>query len=911
MSHRKCHPEWKLKPISAAIILAIPLFVQAQTSTETAAGAVSPELETVTVSGQRLASRRAIASKQASTRIMDSVAADDVQQLPDSTVAETLRRIPGASVTFNNDNVHGRDEAERPVLRGLDARYNNTTVDGLGIASVDSNTVRGARLDLLPSSMIDRLEVFKTWTPDLNPNAIGGSTNVVTRSAFAKGGGFHASMSLAAGNVSNHGEPFSDDGLPKKGEFSISNTWGADNQYGFSVGAYKERVDTYTVGHATTDSVYYNYFSNTGTKVTDPSLSNGYAVPQNNKYFWFQDSRERQGITGKLEAKPSADLSGFITFGNYQTTLKETRNENYISTTLSGTPLGQTANSGRFATGEAELGYSDQPQKRTTNVLQLGGDWSFQGDQQLSFRHGWSKASSTEIRTMYKYIQGLKFNGSGKLPSTTDVASLANTYNMVNGQPVIYLTNPANWTDASKWLADYYRDGSNIQMDNRLDDTRLDWKKNLDEESKGWGVGAGLGRTMNRFNYDSNQFDQGPSRAGLTAEGILSVTNSILPSSGGLPLLIIDPAKARQQLVNNPGYMTANNVTNTAQFLQDDYTFKELLQSAYVMTGYNTQKSRSLFGVRYDMSDIATTGNQSVTKSGIASWAPVSASASYHYLLPSFSTSYDIEKNLKVRAAVAKTIGRPDFSFYAPRISVSEANDGTLSVSKGNPDIKPRESINLDLSVERYLRDGLISLAVFDKKIDNEIYTATATNQPYLYSDGTTRSATISQPQNSSGAHVTGIEVGFLLNSLQDIHPKLSNFGLSSNLTWMKGKLDVTKTDKSVRSIDRLLGQPDAIANLSIFYIDKGLEARLAFNYTGKSLRAVDVNAPWNDVFWKERSQVDFSTRYRWNKSLTIFAEVKNLTSKGVTSLTGVNRDLLKDTYLVSRTFWLGAKWQM
>jgi TonB-dependent receptor len=148
----------------------------------------------IVVTGIRRSNVAAVKSKVNATNIIDVISANEARALPDRTIVEALRRVPGLSVLPAIDNEHPRDEATTPVIRGLNSPYNNVTIDGLTIASPGTpngnlgSITRGVRLDLLPTSMVSEIQVVKTFTADLDPNAVGGAINLKTRSAFeAKG----------------------------------------------------------------------------------------------------------------------------------------------------------------------------------------------------------------------------------------------------------------------------------------------------------------------------------------------------------------------------------------------------------------------------------------------------------------------------------------------------------------------------------------------------------------------------------------------------------------------------------------------------------------------------------------------------------------------------------------------------
>lgn len=140
------------------------------------------------------------------------------------------------------------------------------------------------------------------------------------------------------------------------------------------------------------------------------------------------------------------------------------------------------------------------------------------------------------------------------------------------------------------------------------------------------------------------------------------------------------------------------------------------------------------------------------------------------------------------------------------------------------------------------------------------------------------------------------------------IHPALKDFGFSSNLSIMDGKLNVLKSDKTTRALSRLVGQPDQTRNLSLFYSHDGLEVRAAYNRQGKALRAIVPDIAWQDLYWAPREQVDLQATYKVRPGVSVFTQVQNATHTRLTSLVGPNQNLLKDTYSVPTTFWLGVR---
>lgn len=108
--------------------------------------------------------------RQESAVVFDAVGADLISQLGLDDAAEAVGKITGASVA----------EGKYAVIRGLGDRYTSTMLNGTDFPSADPNR-RAAQLDLVPSEFIQRLDVSKTFSPELPGGFSGGAIDIVTR----------------------------------------------------------------------------------------------------------------------------------------------------------------------------------------------------------------------------------------------------------------------------------------------------------------------------------------------------------------------------------------------------------------------------------------------------------------------------------------------------------------------------------------------------------------------------------------------------------------------------------------------------------------------------------------------------------------------------------------------------------
>lgn len=189
--------------------------------------------------------------EKVSDNIMNVLSEHQIRLMPDLTVANVLRRVSGVTVDRGYDG-----EGRYPVIRGMDKRYNYTLINGIKIPSPDDKN-RYVPMDIFPSDILERLEVIKSLTPDMEGDAIGGVMNLVLKDApDVKMVNVHASVGYSqmlfdhpftsfdhgAVNQKSPGEIYGPNTIPTYNQFSTGNltfTSGhplPDGQLGFSLG---------------------------------------------------------------------------------------------------------------------------------------------------------------------------------------------------------------------------------------------------------------------------------------------------------------------------------------------------------------------------------------------------------------------------------------------------------------------------------------------------------------------------------------------------------------------------------------------------------------------------------------------------------------------------------------------------
>src|SRR5471032_1319843 len=201
----------KLTPIAAAAAVAIAGAVAAPAFAQTAApapaaAASAPKLK-VEVTGSRASLQQSLNQKRNADTHVEVITAEDVGKLPDKNVADSLARIPGVTISSAGATEGGFDESDRVSMRGTNASYTLTTINGHNVASGDwfalDQTSTGAvgrsvSYTLLPSEIVSSVVVHKSSEADLVEGGVVGSVDIITRKPLDFKKPFTLSASLGA-----------------------------------------------------------------------------------------------------------------------------------------------------------------------------------------------------------------------------------------------------------------------------------------------------------------------------------------------------------------------------------------------------------------------------------------------------------------------------------------------------------------------------------------------------------------------------------------------------------------------------------------------------------------------------------------------------------------------------------------
>lgn len=804
------------------------------------------------MTGSRFRAAQEIRAKKAADVITDSVSADDIGATPDFNIPDALRRIPGLNTDFDED------EGRFVNIRGVKGDLNVVTLDGISLPSSGDFGGAGRAVDLefLPSTSVSRMQVYKSFAPNLDGSAIGGVINLVSRSAFER----KVPAFVGRFTVSDYQTtlPFGNK-TPMRGEATVTRRFGDKDQFGLVL------TGLYGVRPRNQLKVFH-----VGGFETFPNI-----VPADRfNTSIYDNDQKRYGGNGKLEYKTDATYA-FVSGYWYRQQESESRHVNNL--TLRAQDIVETSpTTGRASQAVNNITYDYFPIRTSGKGVQASLDQRIGEHGQLNATYGSGQqrfdheTPALAFQSPRRTELGFDFDTSNRIQTLTPVNNVG------------YLTNPANYTaNLARW-----RDLMTVE---RVDDAKLNYGWNVDKGDKGFGLRLGAERRKLERKRDNEQFDMpAAQRATLKLGDFLSSKTFDAPYQPE-DFVFLDKAKVRQAI--SPATTVRDPIASTS----GDFLYDETVSAGYLMGQYAGDRLRVNGGARYERTRFSAgaAAQTQAVKGRFGDW------------LPSLNARYDLTPELALRVGWSRSLGRPNPGDLAvTTVATPAAADAPVDVivSRGNPDLKPRRAENRDLSLEYYLQsvDGLLAVAVFDKTIDGDIFNLRTRG------DYNGQSAEFRQNVNASGSKVRGVELSANLPRLRFLPGVWSGLGLSANATFIDGEMDIpaqgTGPDLSliVRHLDYRLGQPRRIFNAAVFYNRGGFEGRVAYNRTGAYYTSLTQK---EDTF----SQVDASLRYRVNEHAIVSFEARNLLGDDREQLSDVDDfNMLFGETQIDRSFHLG-----
>ncbi|GEO01021.1 hypothetical protein NSE01_28530 [Novosphingobium sediminis] len=881
-----------------------------------------PEPQPIVVTGLRSSLDNARGIKRASSGIVDAISTKDIGKLPDANLAESLQRITGVSI----DRSGG--EGAFITVRGFGPEFNTVLVNGRQIATPTDPSQASGRafsFDTLASELVSGVEVYKSSTARYQSGGVGSTVNIKIARPFD-----YKERKIAASidaNYDRNSRKFAPDGT-----FLFADTF-ADGKFGVLLsGTYQHRYtllkQAQTDGWLVNPAVPAAEVNGGKGTVSASNPAGNIFVPQNFDTKVTREDRERIGGTLVLQYRPSDDVT-VTADALYSKFTNKTDARSYghwftasnltdVTTDANGTVTDITQASG-IATD-----FHDKKFDKRTNTREFGlnVEWNVSPNLTATIDGTYSLAKEDPNGGRQAYLSLLGYlTGSSRYQSdgatlpyqTETLPTFANPASPC-GSAVTNSGNPADPTvvGAGQPLCQHVMLLRGYGIRDEVGQGRVDLAYKADSDVGL--VNANFGLYYSHDKKDTSLFSNdggtgcttcgynlpSPSGVAISTYNAGDKFLSGISGSNRLPtqwLTFDGPALfdaiTQQQRATNPNFTFAPPLVN-------DTIVTERVLGAYLETEFKGELAGSpisiVGGVRFEDTQTSVNGLATAytalvklandqTQYGSASSGTTRTVGKTHYLdiLPNIALKWQVTDKFTVRFAASQTITRPTLEQLSPVTTLVTLRPGNFAASRGNPDLKPFKSNNLDISLEYYYAPGsYVSIGGYLKNVNNFIVlnqttgTVADVNGAPLIDPGTGLPAqfTVTAPVNGQDATVRGIEAAWQY-SIGD-----TGFGFQVNgtLVGSNRKLD----PRNLTNKFALTGLSNS-ANAVLFYDKNGIEARVAYNWRDSFLQYLappPLNGAGQAVTQvRPYSQVDASVTYHISPQFSVFAEGANLTN--------------------------------
>ncbi|MDR3438572.1 TonB-dependent receptor [Telmatospirillum sp.] len=835
------------------------------------------DMQEVTITADRIHDPAAL--RQIDERVTTAVlSADMMARAPDSNVAESLARLPGISVALTTlDHYLGgvdtaaRGQGEFVSIRGLDSEFNVNLVNGVNVAQSMPYS-RQMNLALMPPLGLDRIVVTKASTADMDGNAIGGTIDFRSPSAFDFSQSF--TKIYTRGQIDSRALDYNLDAGGGTGQVETATKFGPLDQFGVYATAYYDHHNFVTseldwqandFGYRISDAKG----NGSANSPTGDNLVLGGVNPEFSK-----GDIERYGGSLSLDWKGD-DNTAFLrsTYG-YSFTQQDIfqigfQSRGLVSRTVLGDGLVQNQ------TTDAQLHYwfETNPELAELTTHSVGGTSDF----------GRWKAA---YEIFYSWGQNSR---PDHVETSWGLESPSDQYSYLGA-----LGNPLRLTYANKYAIPLLT-AAQLALVNDLSAYTVHNQGELNimesTQHKGGGqidltdnVGRGVLDTVQfgtkyvasyRTMFDRDWSIAISPKGQTLAESPLveRVLPSVIPGIYDYSIPILNGDKVRSLIL-----------AGLYSLSPDDYNGNsmrgwERVAAFYAMAHLKQGCVEIVPGLRFENTGIDNTYWDMAGRQH--HWA--TSHTTYNELLPSVFVNIRPTEGSVYRGGVWASYSRPSFFQLGGGMQTNVGSDGSLIFTEGNPHLKAIQATNFDLSAEwNNRRGGNVSLAGYYKQLQHYLYNSGSS----FTAGNTTDTGTISitRPNNGGSAHVIGTELSASQRLLWLPRP-LDGLGVGGNVTLQHSVAHLN--DPHLSATNQMQGAPDRLANFFLFYDQGGLSANLSYRYTGYY---IEQYGEWGSSFFNTTMNgsdlnkwihptgtLDFSVRYRFENGIEIGAAVTNL----------------------------------
>ncbi len=707
---------------------------------------------------------------------------------------EFLRNMPGIQMDFS------QIEPNNIRVRGFNPEMTVVTMDGNQIASANSSIqTRSVAIDQLSLGSLEKVEVVKAPVPSMSANAIGGSVNFVTKSAFEERG---RRSSLTLGLTANS-QQFNFDRTPGGGQsdvperkilpvgrFEYSNTF-LEGKLGIALTS--GHANTWVPADSTTHAIVYAEplpsFPTLFTKDQPAARRGAFTISPNQQHIRRTDLSINTDY--KLTENTVLFLKTWFTY--YRST-----NRNH-SLTLTPNVVASNFSATDYTATDATASQSGNVFNKASNTWAFTPGLRYKStDWRIDLTGGFSKATNRYSNPNDFTSVNLTLPGISLAVSTPEGTTIPTSLKQLSGPDFLNLNNylPV----AGNFVSNNVRNSQDAIFSGKLD-VRRDFRT-----SSPFYLKAGVAYTLNERARNQPQERWawvGPDGVAGTADdtnpAVVNMGRFAEPTPVPSGFGVVTPAYVSAKLVNdyfraNPQAFVRDLAFNYEQDMTQRRKINEAVTAAYAMASWTIGPAEILGGLRFEATKEEAFG--AIAKSDIPSTSLANVMAKYsrvqttnRYTSPPFKylhAKYEWLPGLQSRVSYTEAIARPEFSQIFPSVTVSDA---THTVTAANPGLRPNRSQNLDASLEYYTRSaGQWTFAWFQRDVKN-----------YL---GST-SSLITQPDAALG--IGPDLVGYSLTTTQNLGHAL----------WQGYEVDVRQQLRDFAEIPRWMHGLEFFANFT------------------------------------------------------------------------------------------------
>ena len=803
----------------------------------------------VVVTAQLKGQQAAINQQVNSNTIVNVVSSERIREVPDNNAAETIGRLPG--VTLNRN----AGEGSQVTVRGASPRFNNVTINGQPVPPT-GNTGRAVDLSLISSDILQGIEVFKALTPDKDGDAIGGSVNLVTRTAEE---GFHGLAQLEVGYHS-----IIEDIGTYRGSATLSNRF------------MKDKLGVILTGSAHRANRNADQFS---ASYSPSELRDGEPVFVVGNINLQNRLETRDRYNGSATIDYKLNQGSLVADYFYGTTLRDIE-ERDIS----------------FSPDLSTLyyGYGRQDVEQELHNLSLRGRHEF-AENELTWSLGRAVTSSNTPLNFGlggsqtgAYASDFPFDSPPELVPTFVRYDLDRTVTNNQFGYSFNNVNDANWTGQVDFKAPITL-GTNVNGYLKFGGKVRD--KIRTRDAPNFGVQDG-DLYFERFREEFPNFSR--------------VDRTYFFEN------IIDPNFRDYQFPNGDTYIipygidgnVARRIYDTFRPQQDlfqrsigsffnGYTAKERIVAGYGMSEINFgEKIMVVVGGRFESTRNEFSGTEGFSRGSGRTFSvnDTSAVATRAVFLPMAHVKYQFSEAFSLRLAATRSLSRPDFLNLTPFQQITQTGN-SRAVNRGSIELEIPTAWNYDAIFTWFSKFGYVSAAGFykniydiDIQVNQRDLSGDEESNPFYGYDILNR-INAPRPTKLYGGELEVQTSFYFLPKPFDGITLSANYSLTRSETaypyypiiYPAPTYEAVVLDTF--RLNRTQGQANSIANFTLGYEKGGFSGRVSMNYQGDKL-AFSGGGEFSDQFTREYLRWDASLTQRIGESWQVLVNLINLTNE-------------------------------